>query len=88
MGRRCWLDHELARRLYEPAPRGWCLALQGLDRIGDPIDSTTPETEAYPFQRPLFYAYRQPPDPAVKAFLGLALSEEGKTRFATAIQGP
>jgi phosphate transport system substrate-binding protein len=52
------------------------------------IDGSTPEADAYPFQRPLFYAYRQPPDPAVKAFLGLALSEEGKTRITTAIQGP
>ena len=52
------------------------------------IDGSTPEAEAYPFQRPLFYAYRQPPDPAVKAFLGLALSAEGKTRIAAAVKGP
>jgi phosphate transport system substrate-binding protein len=52
------------------------------------IDGSTPEADAYPFQRPLFYAYRQPADPAVKAFLGLALSEEGKTRIATSIKGP
>ena len=52
------------------------------------IDGSTPEAEAYPFQRPLFYAYRQPADPAVKAFLGLALSEEGKTQIATSIKGP
>jgi len=52
------------------------------------IDGSTPEAEAYPFQRPLFYAYRNPPDPAVKAFLGLALSEEGKTRIATSVKGP
>ena len=52
------------------------------------IDGSTPEADAYPFQRSLFYAYRQPPDPAVKAFLGLALSEEGKTRIATSIKGP
>jgi len=52
------------------------------------IDGSTPEADAYPFQRPLFYAYRQPPDPAVKAFLGLALSEEGKTRIANSIKGP
>jgi phosphate transport system substrate-binding protein len=52
------------------------------------IDGSTPEADAYPFQRSLFYAYRQPPDPAVKAFLGLALSEEGKTRIANAIKGP
>lgn len=52
------------------------------------IDGTTPEAEAYPFQRPLFYVYRQPVDPAVKAFLGLALSEEGKSRIAASIKGP
>jgi phosphate transport system substrate-binding protein len=52
------------------------------------IDGSTPEADAYPFQRSLFYAYRQPPDPAVKAFLGLALSEEGKTRIANSIKGP
>jgi phosphate transport system substrate-binding protein len=52
------------------------------------IDGSTPEAEAYPFQRPLFYAYRQPPDPAVKAFLGLALSADGKTRIANAVKGP
>ena len=37
------------------------------------IVSSTPEADAYPFQRSLFYAYRQPPDPAVKAFLSMAL---------------
>ena len=52
------------------------------------IDGSTPEADAYPFQRSLFYAYRQPPDPAVKAFLGMALSEEGKTRIANSIKGP
>jgi phosphate transport system substrate-binding protein len=52
------------------------------------IDGSTPEANAYPFQRPLFYAYREPPDPAVKAFLGLALSAEGKIRIATAVNGP
>jgi len=52
------------------------------------IDGSTPEADAYPFQRPLFYAYRNPPDPAVKAFLGLALSEEGKTQIATSVKGP
>ena len=52
------------------------------------IDGSTPEADAYPFQRPLFYAYRQPPDPAVKAFLGLALSEQGQTQIAASIKGP
>jgi len=52
------------------------------------IDGSTPEADAYPFQRPLFYAYRQSADPAIKAFLGLALSEEGKARITTSIKGP
>jgi len=51
------------------------------------IDGRTPEADAYPFQRPLFYAFRKPADPAVKAFLGLALSAEGKTRIITAVKG-
>ena len=50
------------------------------------IDGSTPEAEAYPYQRPLFYVYRNPADPAVKAFLGLALSGEGKTVVDTAIK--
>jgi phosphate transport system substrate-binding protein len=52
------------------------------------INGSTPEADAYPFKRPLFYAYRNPPDPAVKAFLGLALSEAGKARIATSVKGP
>jgi phosphate transport system substrate-binding protein len=52
------------------------------------IDGNTPEADSYPFQRPLFYVYRQPPDTAVKAFLGLALSEDGKKRIAAAVKGP
>ena len=52
------------------------------------INGSTPEADAYPFKRPLFYAYRNPPDPAVKAFLGLALSEAGKARIATSVNGP
>ena len=50
------------------------------------IDGSTPEAEAYPYQRPLFYVYRNPADPAVKAFLGLALSGEGKKVVDTAIK--
>ena len=50
------------------------------------IDGSTPEAVAYPYQRPLFYVYRNPADPAVKAFLGLALSGEGKTVVDTAIK--
>ncbi|MCP9792567.1 phosphate ABC transporter substrate-binding protein [Vulcanococcus limneticus Candia 3F8] len=53
-----------------------------------PIDGNTPEAEAYPFQRPLFYAYREPPNAAAKAFLGFALSQDGQSGIAGAIQGP
>jgi phosphate transport system substrate-binding protein len=52
------------------------------------IDGSTPEADLYPFQRPLFYVFRQPADPGVKAFLGLALSEDGKARISTSIKGP
>lgn len=53
-----------------------------------PIDGSTPEAESYPFQRPLYYAYREPPNAAVKAFLGFALSKEGQSSLAEATQGP
>ncbi|MCP9887436.1 phosphate ABC transporter substrate-binding protein [Cyanobium sp. ATX 6A2] len=52
-----------------------------------PIDGLTPQAEAYPFQRPLFYAYRNPPDPGVKAFLGYALSPAGSTAIGRASSG-
>lgn len=53
-----------------------------------PIDGRTPEAESYPFQRPLFYAYREPPTAQAKAFLGFALSKDGQSKIAEAIQGP
>lgn len=52
-----------------------------------PIDGLTPEAETYPFQRPLFYVYRNPPDPAVSAFLGYALSPAGRVVVDRAITG-
>jgi phosphate transport system substrate-binding protein len=52
-----------------------------------PIDGSTPEAESYPFQRPLFYAYREPLNPAAKAFLGFALSEQGQSQIAAALKG-
>jgi phosphate transport system substrate-binding protein len=42
-----------------------------------PIDGITPGSGNYPFQRQLFYVYKNPPNPAVKAFLGYATSPEG-----------
>ena len=53
-----------------------------------PIEGTTPEAPSYPFQRPLFYAYRQPAAPAVKAFLGYALSPAGKAEIEAGLKGP
>jgi len=52
------------------------------------IDGTTPDAEGYPFQRPLFYVYRKPVDPAVKAFLGFALSPDGQALLTAATKGP
>ncbi|MCP9799927.1 phosphate ABC transporter substrate-binding protein [Synechococcus sp. RedBA-s] len=53
-----------------------------------PIDGVTPEAQSYPFQRPLFYVYREPASEAVKAFLGFAFSPEGKARVQSAVKGP
>jgi len=47
-----------------------------------------PDAETYPFQRSLFYVYRNPIDPAVKAFLGFALSADGQSRILAGIKGP
>jgi phosphate transport system substrate-binding protein len=52
-----------------------------------PINGITPEAEAYPFQRPLLYAYRNPPDPGVRAFLGYALSPNGQVAIERAVAG-
>ncbi|WP_449420911.1 substrate-binding domain-containing protein [Phormidium nigroviride] len=43
-----------------------------------PIDGVAPGTANYPFQRQLFYVYKNPPNPAVQAFLGYATSAEGR----------
>jgi phosphate transport system substrate-binding protein len=51
------------------------------------IDGITPEAANYPLQRPLFYAYRKPADPAVRAFLGYALSPTGRSRIDLAVGG-
>ena len=52
------------------------------------IDGSMPDAYSYPFQRPLFYVYRKPIDPAVKAFLGFALSADGQSRIHASIKGP
>jgi phosphate transport system substrate-binding protein len=43
-----------------------------------PIDGLIPEATNYPYKRTLYYVYKQPPSPAVQAFLGYATSPTGK----------
>ncbi|MEG4805234.1 phosphate ABC transporter substrate-binding protein [Microcoleus sp. ARI1-B5] len=43
-----------------------------------PVDGAMPEAPNYPYQRQLYYAYKNPPTQAVKDFLGYATSDEGK----------
>lgn len=43
-----------------------------------PIDGVAPGNPNYPFQRQLFYVYKNPPNLAVQAFLGYATSAEGR----------
>ncbi|EAZ90622.1 phosphate ABC transporter substrate-binding protein [Crocosphaera chwakensis] len=43
-----------------------------------PIDGLTPEATNYPYTRTLYYAYKNPPSEAVKAFLGYATSPTGQ----------
>ena len=52
------------------------------------IDGSMPDADSYPFQRSLFYVYRNPIDPAVKAFLGFAFSADGQSRIDAGIKGP
>ena len=49
-----------------------------------PIDGLTPEAPNYPFQRQLYYVYRDASDPKVQAFLGYALSPQGQQAIAAA----
>lgn len=50
------------------------------------VDGLTPEAGNYPYQRTLFYVYKQPASPQVQAFLGYANSEKGKSSIASANQ--
>ncbi|HAC62981.1 MAG TPA: porin [Cyanothece sp. UBA12306] len=43
-----------------------------------PINGLTPESTSYPYQRSLYYVYKQPPSEAVKAFVGYATSPVGQ----------
>ncbi len=42
------------------------------------VDGLTPESPNYPYQRTLYYAYKQPASQQVRAFLGYALSPQGR----------
>lgn len=50
-----------------------------------PVDGLTPESPQYPFQRELYYAYKQPASPAVQAFLGYATSPKGQQVISQAM---
>ncbi|QFS44266.1 phosphate ABC transporter substrate-binding protein [Nostoc sphaeroides] len=43
-----------------------------------PIDGLTPDASSYPYQRQLFYVYKNPASPGVQAFLGYATSPQGQ----------
>ncbi len=43
-----------------------------------PIDGIAPGTGNYPYQRQLFYAYKNPPNPGAQAFTAYATSPEGQ----------
>jgi len=43
-----------------------------------PVNGATPDAGNYPYQRPLYYAYKNPPSQTVKDFLGYATSPEGQ----------
>ena len=42
------------------------------------VDGLTPEAANYPYQRILYYAYKQPASPQVQAFLGYVASPQGQ----------
>ncbi len=46
------------------------------------IDGVTPEAANYPYQRSLYYVYKQNPSSAVQAFLGYANSPQGQQALA------
>lgn len=47
------------------------------------VDGLTPEAATYPYQRTLYYVYKQPATDAVKAFLGYVSSPLGKQIIVT-----
>ncbi|HBB36172.1 MAG TPA: porin [Cyanobacteria bacterium UBA8803] len=48
------------------------------------VDGLTPEAASYPYQRSLYYVYKQPPSPQVQAFLGYATSPPGQQAILNA----
>ncbi|HBE59852.1 MAG TPA: porin [Cyanobacteria bacterium UBA11149] len=48
-----------------------------------PIDGLTPQAANYPYQRELYYAYKEPASPQVQAFLGYVGSPEGLRAMAS-----
>ncbi len=58
---------------------GYAIAEQAINQPGIRIVSlydTFPDNPKYPFSQPLTYVYKEPPSPAVKAFLGYAATPE------------
>jgi phosphate transport system substrate-binding protein len=47
------------------------------------VNGLTPEASNYPYRRTLYYAYKNPPSPAVQSFLGYATSPQGKQQVAS-----
>ena len=48
------------------------------------VDGLTPEAANYPYRRELYYAYKQPANPQVQAFLGYVTSDKGQDAIASA----
>lgn len=46
------------------------------------VDGLTPESANYPYQRTLYYVYKNPANPAVQAFLGYASSPSGQSTIS------
>ncbi|MDB9493115.1 phosphate ABC transporter substrate-binding protein [Spirulina major CS-329] len=50
-----------------------------------PINNFNPSDPAYPYQRTLYYVYKNPPNPAVTAFLGFLNTPEAQTALQSAL---
>ncbi|MCA1993606.1 MAG: substrate-binding domain-containing protein, partial [Coleofasciculus sp. S288] len=48
------------------------------------VDGLTPEASNYPYQRTLYYVYKQPASSQVQAFLGYVTSSQGQQDIAAA----